>query len=144
MSVSGYDAYVECLEDEKVMAVWFATLSNGQVVYQDDFRPGQTPPKAWDRLATYVAGSGLSITNLGMQFRTHVIHNIVPPNAQGYYYRGAALRSIDTPNTINLVLVGALVDGVLDVETWHTPELILFDQETRDPSESEGSLILNP
>src|SRR5688572_26252240 len=50
---------------------WIATLSNGQIVYEDDDRPGISPRSAWIRLCAYCKENNLHVVNITLQFRSH-------------------------------------------------------------------------
>src|ERR1044072_5951102 len=64
---------------------WFVKLSNGEIIYQDDDRPGESEPKTWIRLKKYVEENDLSIISFHIQFISH-IEEVAPPGAAGYYF----------------------------------------------------------
>ena len=55
----------------KEKTIWVASLSDGAVVYQDDYRQGREPGSAWLRLKTHVEENGLHIEKISIRFRSH-------------------------------------------------------------------------
>lgn len=57
-----WDTYINDFRLDNTM--WFAELSNGEKVFQDDDRPGEDPPSAWVRLVKYCNENDLYLTKL--------------------------------------------------------------------------------
>jgi hypothetical protein len=125
-------------------AEWRAQLSDGTVVIMDDNRPGVQPASAWLRLARHVQEHNLAICRLWLQFRTHVEQDILPANAEGYYFCKSALGFLTLKDTLHFFLVGYLTNGKIMVQKWCVPELLLLSVETRDPELAGPCLIRNP
>ncbi len=137
------DDFTKELEVDCQQALWRAELSNGEIIIQDDSRPGCDPPQAWLRLATYLQQTTLRIVNLWIQFRSNSAKDILPKNADGYFFCKRALGNSAGGATYHSYLLGALVDGKLTVQTWHVPELVLDNIEEREPEKAGVCLILN-
>ena len=126
-------------------ARWIARLSNGQVVHQDDNRPGVKPHSAWVRLAEYIREHGLRIEALWLQFRDHV-ERPLPENAEGYFFARVAGAVWPGDTTLDFYLLGYLENVLEDsltnarvvVKRYKTPELIACDSEVRDPNDVEA------
>ena len=126
---------------------WIATLSNGERVYQDDNRPGEEETVAWLRLKKYVNDNELSITNIHIQFFSH-IEEAVPSNSLGYYF----IRSVDafafagdTNNTRHYYIFGSLKeDDRVEIRKWLVPEIIPVSTEMRNVEKDDRCLIINP
>ena len=111
---------------------WEVRLNNGEVVYQDDYRPG-LEPMAWRRLKAYCQSRRLFITRLILRFRSHV-ETPLPDNQMGYLFMHSSLgiagitpRSRDgITGTLGFCLVGYIdrADGKLRVHCWKVPELL--------------------
>jgi hypothetical protein len=138
------DDYVRELQDDRKTVVWRARLSDGTEAVMDDGRPGEDPPSAWLRLRERVGNTGVRITGLSLQFRSHQQESILPANADGYFFRKSALGFLTGTETIESYLVGHLTDGRLFVQRWRVPELVLVEETERDPAEAGESLIVNP
>src|SRR4051812_48908014 len=93
---------------------WVAELSNGEKVFQDDGRPGETEPSAWIRLRKYVQENRLSIESIHLVFCDH-IEEVVPRNADGYYFvqKVMAFAFSGTESTFHYYLFGAVIDDEL-------------------------------
>jgi hypothetical protein len=124
---------------------WVATLSDGRRVFDDEGRPGVSPPQSWLRLAAFLKENpGLRLTGLRLQFRSH--HEApLPDGAEGYFFRKAAMASPGSP-TAEFWLVGHLEGGVVKVSRWRVPELVREGGDERDPGDEKlvgPSLIRN-
>jgi hypothetical protein len=69
------------------ITIWIATLSNGEIIYQNDNKPEDKEPSTWKRMKKYVEENLLSITQLSLQFRDHMIHLPISPIAN-YFAQG--------------------------------------------------------
>ena len=139
------DEYVTDLEQGCLTASWRGTLSNGQTVIQDDDRPGVDPPQAWLRLQKYACENKLSIVKMWLQFRSNVQDKILPENADGYFFCKQACSFLHgSSKTFHFYVLGSLQNGKLVVQRWKVPELVMIEQESRDPATAGPCLILNP
>lgn len=124
---------------------WVVKLSNGEVITQDDSRPGEQPPQAWLRLAEYVQVNGLRITQMWLEFRDLAKAHL-PANAAGYFFKHSIMASVNTGANFRFYLIGYLDGDKVRVQRWKVPELILTEQEDRDPANEDlvgPSLIRN-
>lgn len=112
-------------------AVWIVKLSNGELVYQDDYRSGEEPASAWLRLKQRCQRESLAIQQIGLKFRSNELWDIVPPNASAYFFSRSAVGIWGEAGTIQLYLIGAVEDGELIVKKWQIPELICVGVERR-------------
>ncbi len=125
-------------------ARWNVRLSNGEHIFQDDGRPGQEQ-SAWLRLAGYVREHNLKIEAMWLQFRNEPPRRL-PEMAQGYFFRKSIGAFFPSGVSYGFYLVGHLKDGVVRVTRWKVPEMILVEEEARDPQDEEKvglSLIRN-
>jgi len=120
-------------------AYWVVTLNNGLVVYQDDYRPNIEPWNSWLRLRDYCYAEGVYPVKMHIRFRSHVEH--MPENAEGYYFVRSVLASFGSDITQHLFVIGTIDGGLLQVNKWKTPELIVVDSEYRKFKEHDLCLI---
>lgn len=119
---------------------WIATLSNGERIIQDDYRPDVLPQSAWLRLKKYCELNSVNIESMYLQFRSHIEH--VPAGKQGYYFCRAVLGEWGAPKSFNMYNVGVVHDnGDVEVTKWRTPELIPIGSEIRTIEECKDLLI---
>jgi hypothetical protein len=140
----GGDAYTRDLEIDHATALWRVELSDGRVVVQDDHRPGAEPASAWQRLGLYLlAHPDLAIRRFWLQFRSNVHADILPRDAEGYYFCKSALANIASNRTTHFYLIGALTGCTIMVQRWSVPDLTLVDTEAREPKPGP-CLLVNP
>jgi hypothetical protein len=123
------------------LARWEALLSDGMTVLQDDGRPG-VERSAWLRLKAHVHTHNLNIDRLSLRFRGRV-ENMLPDYAQGYYFSHNPIAVWGLENTLYFYLVGFLTDGLVRLERWKVPELILTGREDRPAQDAGRALIVN-
>jgi len=141
--VTGEDEFTRELETDHKLALWRVELSNGKVIVQDDNRPGVEPHSAWLRLAEHIRREGLAICRMWLQFRSNQRREILPANAEGYYFCKSALGMMNSNSTLFFYLVGYLQNGKLVVQRWAVPELLLVETMERDPAKAGECLIRN-
>jgi hypothetical protein len=144
------DEFVSELQDASALAIWQCELSDGSVVSMDDGRPGIEPRSAWLRLAAYLKSSGLKIVGMWLKFRTNCDKNILPRNADGYFFSKNVIDALGRSDDEGgrqaspfFYIVGALVNGKIEVQRYSIPSLTLIDTEIRDPETARESLIRN-
>lgn len=138
-----YDDFLH--ERHLAQAFWTARLSNGQVIYQDDGRPGLAEPSAWLRLGDYVRASRLNIDEVWIRFRK-TEKRPLPAKAEGYFFRKSLVGELSTRNNRQFFLIGYLHSGILMVQRWSVPELVLVSTEVRPPDDDRlvgRSLVRN-
>ena len=119
---------------------WIATLSDGRKVYQDDDRPGLSINSAWIRLGNFLKeNQELKIVGMTIGFRDHIVN--VGDNADGYFFCKSAFAGTGSNITIGMYLVGTLVGHTLNVKRYQIPEIILVEEEIRNPFEAGECLI---
>lgn len=74
--------YFFSLYHNHLEANWKAILSNGEVIYQDDYLGGDT----WVRLQDYCKENGLKLEHFMLEYYDNVL-NILPPLAKAYFFR---------------------------------------------------------
>jgi hypothetical protein len=111
-------------------ARWVVDLSNGERIWQDDNRPGVTPASAWLRLQDYIEYTHSTISNMFIQFRSHLEFPLLK-NAAGYFFAKGYLASSDGYDTMGLLVVGYLQDDKVYISQWDTPALTLVGTEIR-------------
>ena len=131
------DEYVSVYADSN--PIWMVTLSNGEVVYQDDNRPDVYPESAWKRLKNYCKENDLHITEMKIRNKGNV--KSVESNCDGYFFSKGAGAFLFGDETLHSFIIGTLKDNILHVRKWRLPELISEQNEQRDPNKSTEALI---
>jgi len=119
---------------------WVAILSDGKIVYQDDFRPGIKEPSAWLRLKKYCEDHSVNITEFWLQFRSN--RQLIGQGADGYYFVKSAFGVWGNPDTYHGCVCGIYKDGKVSAIHWKIPEIIPLSSETREVEITSPSLIL--
>ena len=130
---------------------WVVNLNNGETIYQDDERPSVSEHSAWVRLRNYCQATGLYITRMVLQFRSH-IEEPLPNDADGYFFCHQALGMVgltgnwrdQTTETLGFYVIGYVKDGRLYTQQWKVPELQLGIREERPLDLESPCLILRP
>tara|TARA_R110000824_G_scaffold89045_6_gene218596 strand:+ start:3130 stop:3591 length:462 start_codon:yes stop_codon:yes gene_type:complete len=123
--------YGLCIEDCDYLedkAIWVASLSNGLLVHQDDYRSGKEPI-AWKRLGRYCKLESIDISGMYLKFRSHIIPS--PDEADGYYFAYGAHKEFDENHTRQHYVFGYAVDKNVHYGWYANPELILTKERTR-------------
>lgn len=118
---------------------WEVLLNNGTRVFQDDGRPGVSPPSAWIRLGEYCKQNNLYITEMKIRFRSN--SHSLESNADGYYFCKGSRGSFGSTRTMQLFYAGVLKNGKLIVHCWKTPEMVKEKQSERDIRKAGACLI---
>ncbi len=124
-------------------ANWKAILSNGEVIYQDDYDGGD----AWIRLQDYCLEKDLKLEHFMVEYYDNVL-NILPPLAEGYFFRRGILSEflcesngdgVSTPfqgKRSKTFIIGYYKEGLLYTYQVKIPELIvMFGEQIRDEAE---------
>jgi hypothetical protein len=135
------DDFVLSLQDERRTPVWEVRLSDGTTAYLDDGRPGADPPQGWLRLRAHVLSRGLRATSARLRFRSHSTQPLALAGADGLYFRKRAVAILGQEDNLYYYLLGSLKDGLVNVQCWQVPELILFHEFVRPASDDDPSLI---
>ncbi len=143
MITTQWDEYLQERYENKPR--WQVVLSNGQTVYQDDERYGES---SWRLLRTWLLlNEGIQIVSMFVGFRDNV-HSL-PDNADGYFFRNSVMASFDKWEKHSFI-IGTLshidVHGVnqpeLTVWKYDLPEMICMGEEKREIDTAGESLIL--
>lgn len=122
---------------DKDETIWICKLDNGLTVYQDDDREG-LEPSSWIRLGNYCRQNDVKIVEMKVKFRSH--EEQVESNADGYFFRKAILGGLglnrkEIPVSRHYFITGILKDGKVYTKKWQVPELILIEEDIRDPED---------
>lgn len=124
---------------------WVAHLSNGETVYQDDDRPGETERSSWIRLKNYCKQGKYSVVGIDIRFWDHK-EKAVTDGALGYYFVNkveATAFSGVVNNTHSYYVIGYLKDDKVYTTEWLVPEIIEMSHEIRDVVADDPKLIIN-
>ena len=132
------DGWIQDIEESTT--IWICTLSNGEIIYQDDERPDRMHHSAWVRLKNYCEANGLYVVKIQLKFRSHS-EFVFDEEADGYCFRKGVLGSFGSANQ-HFYLVGILKNGIVNMQKWSVPELILSETDERNPSDLSDCLIL--
>ncbi len=139
------DDFILSRQMDHAQAQWLARLASGPTVIQDDGRPGIEPHSAWLRLGKHCQETGDRIVEFWLRFRTHTVRDIMPLNADGYFFAKQAARSLHVrTDTLEFLLVGYLQNETLRVQRWKVPELFMLDEQKRDWRKAGPCLIGKP
>ena len=120
---------------------WQATLSNGLVVFQDDYNPAYVQEhSAWIRLKKYCQQNKLYITNLILVFRTHIID--IPQNKDGYYFSKGVTAWCSDDKTYHQYIVGYVEDDKVYTTSYIIPELEPMFYDVRECNACLDNLIM--
>jgi len=133
-----------CLQPDDFLhekTYWFAELSNGEIVYQDDNRPG-LEPSAWVRLGKYVRENDLRIVALSVRFRSHIER--LPRDCAAYYFSKGACRDMTSPKTVNTLVLGYQATPVDSFKClWYKcPELIVVNEVIKSPWDVKEPFVI--
>ena len=124
--------------------IWVAELNSGQMVFQDDYRPGVSEHSAWIRLGKYVKETGDFIARLRIQFCSNMVW--VEQSDLGYYFsKGCGVFLAQSQVSIDFYSVGHMVsEDIIIVKQFKTPEMLYMTDVRRTVEESGDRLIKNP
>lgn len=147
------DIYFEWLAYIRREGHWSTRLTNGEVVYQDDYRaecehntqPVPNLAKAWDRLRIYLKDSNVWIKNLWLQNLDNVVKPL-PDDADGYFFKKGAIGQLFADYSRQFSIIGYLDLRAKVIKTFKyaVPELILLETEERPIKLDDPSLIVRP
>ena len=128
---------------DKDSTIWIAKLSDGRLVYEDDDRPGYEERSAWKRLKTFCELNKLYVKQMFIKFRSHT--EVCPEGHNGYFFRKGVIASFrERRITLHRYLTGPVTGGIINVQVWQVPEIILETTESRDIDGCEDAIIWNP
>ena len=129
--------YLSHLHNVQLEPNWKALLSNDEIIYQDDYQGS-----SWRDLQEYCRENKVYPIHVTLEFWDNIL-NILPPNAEGYFYRKGILTELMCAanpqegmpfqgNRAKTVIVGYYKDKLLYTTTIRVPELQIWDTEVRD------------
>jgi len=129
---------------------WRVTLSNGQMVFQDDGRPGLEISSAWIRLANCLRDNPqLGITRFGVYFASN--SHFLPDGQEGYYFSKGTLQGLGASSSLDYYVMGWLEGPThnqydpVHFQWVKVPELIPIKTYNRPIVECPfPAMILNP
>jgi hypothetical protein len=147
------DIYFEWLAYIRREAHFSALLSNGEVIYQDDYRaecehnkePIPVPDKAWDRLRSYISQNNLWIKNIRLQNLDNVVEPL-PDDAHGFFFKKGAIGALFSQQLSHFYIIGYVDLKTKTVKTFKygVPELLLLETEERPLKKDDSCVILRP
>lgn len=122
-------------------AYWVAELSNGETIYQDDYRDGVNPPSAWERLGIYCSEKNLDILKLSVKWRSQ--NFTIGQTTDGFFFCRSILGNINSKDSIHYYILGTLQNGVLRTVKYRVPDMAKCEEEVRDENTAGICLIRN-
>ena len=104
--------------------VWAASLSDGTIVYQDDYRKGREPASAWLRLKGHVEENDLYIEKISITFRSHTEE--VPKGE--YYHFTRSIGCLVGEEQEDYLVFGVVNKGNM-VRKWYLIPSIIITKE---------------
>lgn len=135
MFITSYSQWLEEYKKDK-SKIWIrAILSNSQEIYLIDY-------SEWFNLKLYCSENKLSISKIGLQYRSHSIE-VDTENTDGVYLVQSLIGSFGDSNK-HTFTIGKLYKDIVKKTIWITPELIeqLHDEDTIE-SCFEEAIIYN-
>tara|TARA_R110000751_G_scaffold289780_1_gene396064 strand:- start:651 stop:1067 length:417 start_codon:yes stop_codon:yes gene_type:complete len=109
----------------KEKTIWIASLSDGTVVYQDDYRKGADPGSSWLRLKVHVEDNGLHIEKISIRFRSHTEE--VPEGE--YYHFAKSIACMVGETQEDYFVLGIFNEGRM-VRKWYSVPSIIVTKES--------------
>lgn len=126
---------------------WEVTLNNGEVIYQDDYRPGCLDQEhKWLTLKQYCYTNNLFITDYWLKYRDHhkVIFTHKEPVDGAFFAFGIGKDFFFDMEAINMAIAGMVVSETIYTVCYLVPALELIEIHTRPiTAEIEHFIIWN-
>tara|TARA_R110000824_G_scaffold143199_1_gene310729 strand:+ start:2441 stop:2956 length:516 start_codon:yes stop_codon:yes gene_type:complete len=110
-------------------AGWQVQLSTGEMVYEDDDRPGFIP-SAWERLCLHCSETGSHIESMWIRFRDHV--ECVGTEQDGFYLFKEIRHHPSWEKPEFYYIAGVLHDETIHCTKWRLPEILVDSYEKRE------------
>ena len=137
------DSFVAVYSDSNPL--WTAYLSNGDVCYQDDNRPG-LEPSSWFRVKMYCYDNDLDVVKVKFRFAGYEYIAVSDENRENdgvYFSKGASALLTETENkTWDLYVIGSIAKPFMDVVKYEVPTLGIHSSHRRDIVESNETAII--
>ena len=133
--ISSHEQWLEEYRKDKYK-IWIrATLSNGMEYYLPNHAQ-------WMDLKTICQNQKLSVTRLGLQYRSHFVE-VDTSDCEGVYLI-RSLIGVMGENSKQTITIGKLNDGIVKKTMWVTPELVAeLNSEDKVEDCFQEALILN-
>ena len=138
-----YDSYLQDID----RTVWVTVLSDGSNVYGDDYRYGENDI-AYRRLAKYLKDTGLRIEKILLKFRSHVEECQVRNEGTVGWYFGRGIGCWMGQENIHYMITGQVQEAPslefqrsCHCKKWRVPEILLDEEDTRDPTSYIENII---
>lgn len=126
---------------DKDKTFWYVKLSNGETVYQDDFRYGEKDI-AWYRLKEYCKINSLSVLEIFIRFRSHT-EKVITNDGDGVFFRNKVLGNMSNHRNTYFFLFGVIKNGNIHVDHWIVPEIIYEETDDRPIEGCEDGILWN-
>jgi hypothetical protein len=106
---------------------WIVKLTNGELVYQDDNRPGLSVSSAWKRLGLFLRENiDIKIESISLKYCSHIVNFPQHENEPIYFYSNGVMQSQGVPSSSSgYHIVGWLINENEVICNWFKkPELI--------------------
>jgi len=110
-------------------AGWQVQLNTGEMVYEDDDRPGFIP-SAWERLCLHCNETGNHIVSMWIRFRDHV--ECVGTEKEGFYLFKEIRHHPSWEKPEFYYIVGVLQNDIIKCTKWKLPEVLVDSTEDRE------------
>jgi hypothetical protein len=121
--------------------IWGAELSNGEIVYQDDERPGYEPAIAWRRLRGYCLTGNIYLKNLWLQYFSHKI-SALPSNVPGYFFSFKNVFLLDSKSNFDYYMIGIVSGDSVIIQNYKIPELLYHGYTIRRVEKCDEESII--
>lgn len=122
-------------------AIWVAELDNGEIIYQDDYRPEfdqqDVTNKAWNRLKRYCLSKNLKIVDMYLKFWDNEVRPL-PRNCSCYYFK-RRFGGVAGGFQQKYMILGFYQEDLdrFKIFCYTIPELQLFEVEEREPKQDD-------
>lgn len=128
--------------EQQDIAGWQVELNTGQMVYEDDDRPGFIP-SAWERLCYHCQQTGNYVVSMWIRFRDHV--ECVGTGEEGFYLFKEIRHHPSWEKPEFYYIAGVLSDDIIRCKKWKLPEILVDCEEEREaPGGVTNVLGLSP
>ena len=125
-------------------AVWFAELSNGEKIFQDDDRPGEHPPSAWVRLVAHCQTNNLHVKRFYLSTGDGLIHPFEDDEGlEGAYFSKGISGDMFSAETTHSYIFGNVRGNELRIKKYSIPDCqFITDSEIRQLTEDNVQYII--
>ena len=137
-----WDTYINDFRLTNTM--WFAELSNGEKVLQDDGRPGVKPSSAWIRLVDYCNENDLYVTKLYFSNGDGLTYPFDDEDGlEGAYFMKGASGDLFTSDTTYTYVFGNVDGNEIRIKKYSVPDCqFITDSEVRKLTEDNIKYII--